>query len=127
MNDLVVETSARSVDETVGLLLEALARRSLTLFARIDHAQGAREAGLELRDEILLVFGSATAGTPLMQQDARVGLDLPLKLLVWDTGGQTAIGYHDPRSLAARYTLTATEALERMHQLLAGLAAEAAP
>jgi len=56
----------------------------------------------------VLVFGNPELGTPLMQQDARVGLDLPLRLLVWEDAGATAIGFHDPHTLAAQYELAAT-------------------
>jgi uncharacterized protein (DUF302 family) len=64
----------------------------MTVFARVDHAAGAKEAGLELRPTEVLIFGSAKAGTPLMQADQTIGIDLPLKVLVWqDVAGKTWI------------------------------------
>jgi uncharacterized protein (DUF302 family) len=71
------------------------------LFVTIDHAAGARAAGLQLPDEVLLVFGDPAVGTALMQADPRLGIDLPLRMLVWAQDGRAAVGYHDPRGLAA--------------------------
>lgn len=127
MSDLIRHRSPHSVTETVERLVAALQRRSITVFATIDHARGAREAGLELPDETVVVFGSPQAGTPLMQEEPLVGVDLPLRALVWDDNGTTAIGYHDPGELAATYgLLNTTQTLARMQALLAELVAEAA-
>jgi uncharacterized protein (DUF302 family) len=127
MSDLIVRTSTGSVSETIERLLAALEQRSITVFARIDHAEGARSVGLALPDETVLVFGSPRAGTPLMQADATVGIELPLKILVWDDDGTTTLGYHDPTELAAAYELgSAAGVLEQMQRLLAALVAEAA-
>jgi uncharacterized protein (DUF302 family) len=123
---LITNTSPHSVNETVRRLVEALDRRSITLFARIDHAQGARAVGLDLPDETVLLFGNPQAGTSLMQEDARVGIDLPLRMLIWDDDGVTKLGYHDPTQLGTTYDLRSTaETLHQMKQLLAQLAAEA--
>jgi uncharacterized protein (DUF302 family) len=124
--DLVTRTTARLVSETIDALRAALERRSITVFATIDHAEGARRVGLELPDETVLVFGNPQAGTPLMQADPAVGIELPLKVLVWDDHGTTMIGYHDPTGLAAAYSLgSAAAGLEQMRRLLADLVAEA--
>ena len=72
--------------------------RGLTIFARIDHAAGAAEVGLKLRPTQLIVFGNARGGTPLMQSVQTIGIDLPLKALVWqDAAGKTWISYNEPR------------------------------
>src|SRR5512132_2657763 len=86
----------RDVASTVDRVQTALRTRGGTLFAAVDHAAGAREAGLQLADEVLLIFGNPTIGTGLMQADPRVGLDLPLRLLVWDEQGTTQIAFSDP-------------------------------
>jgi uncharacterized protein (DUF302 family) len=107
-------------------LLEALERRGLKLFARVDHAAAAREAGLELESEVVLMFGNPRAGTPLMAADRRVGIELPLRVLIWREGAQTMIGFRDPRELAGAYALEGLEGtLEQMAALLAELVAEA--
>src|SRR5262249_18534229 len=77
--------------------------RGLTVFARIDHAAGAAEVGLSLPPTWLLIFGNAKAGTPLMQSAQTIGIDLPLKALVWqDASGKTWLSYNDPAWLAKR-------------------------
>jgi uncharacterized protein (DUF302 family) len=68
--------------ETTRRLSEAVERRDLTVFARIDHAAAARDAGLQLADEEVLLFGNPRAGTPLMQSDPEIGIELPLRVLV---------------------------------------------
>ena len=75
----------------------------MTVFARIGHASGAREAGLELPPTEVLIFGSARAGTPLMHANQTTDIDLPLKVLVWqDANIKTWISFNDPEWIAAR-------------------------
>src|SRR5215471_9540188 len=69
--------------ETMDRLETEIRAQGMNIFARIDHAAGAREAGLELRPTEVIIFGNARGGTPLMQLDQIVGIDLPLKALVW--------------------------------------------
>ncbi|MBV8406441.1 MAG: DUF302 domain-containing protein [Alphaproteobacteria bacterium] len=99
--------------ETMARLQAAVQAKGLAVFARIDHAAGAAEVGLALRPTDLLIFGNARGGTPLMQAAQPVGLDLPLKMLVWqDASGQTWLSYNDPRWLVRRHGLTGeTEAI----------------
>lgn len=123
MHTLVSSSGYR---ETLRSLLDAIADRGLTVFAQIDHASAAREIGMELADEVVLVFGNPRAGTPLMQEDPRIGIELPLRLLVWDDGNQTIVGYDDPRDLANRYRITRhAGTLDVMSSLLAEIAYEA--
>ena len=96
MTVVEVETD---VPTAVARIEQALRQLGITLFARIDHAAGARAVGLELPDEVVLVFGDPAAGTLLMQADPQVGLDLPLRMLVWARGDRTAVGYRDPHRL----------------------------
>jgi uncharacterized protein (DUF302 family) len=92
--------------DTMDRLEAAVTTRGMTIFARIDHAAGAADAGLSLRPTELLIFGNAKAGTLLMQAAQSIGIDLPLKALVWqDASGDTWISYNDPSWLANRHTL----------------------
>jgi uncharacterized protein (DUF302 family) len=76
------------------------------VFARIDHAAGAAAAGLSLRPTEVLIFGNAKGGTPLMQSVQAIGIDLPLKALVWqDAAGDTWLSFNDPDWLAKRHRL----------------------
>jgi uncharacterized protein (DUF302 family) len=118
--------SPYGVRETVDRLIAALEQRSITVIARIDHAGAAREVGLELADEELVIFGDPRVGTLLMQADPAVGLELPLKVLVWDVDGVTRIGYRPPPELAESFAIAdRAEVLTRMQALLDALVAQA--
>ncbi len=124
---MISRVSSHDHAHTVRRLVAALETRGITLFARIDHAGAARDAGLELPEELMIVFGNPRAGTPLMQRDPRVGIELPLRILVWERDGDVHVGYRDPRELAAAYDLRDDAAtLEQMAVLCEQLAAEAA-
>jgi uncharacterized protein (DUF302 family) len=119
--------SSSGYGETLGHVLDGIGRRGLTVFAQIDHAAAAREAGMDLRDEMVVMFGNPRAGTPLMRQDPRVGIELPPRLLIWNDREHTILGYEDPRDLAGSYNITAHVAtLDAMSSLLDQLAHEAA-
>jgi uncharacterized protein (DUF302 family) len=125
--ELLVFEVPGDVASVVDRLTRALDARGITLFATIDHGSGARAAGLELGDEVVLVFGNPAVGTSLMQADPRVGLDLPLRILAWTDAGVTRVAYEDPRSLADRYRLAGQEpTLAKLDALLDQLRAEAA-
>jgi uncharacterized protein (DUF302 family) len=118
---LIVKESKLNVKETIDALTAALKAKGITIFARINHAAGAKKAGLELRPTELLLFGNPKLGTPLMQTDQRVGLDLPMKVLAWqDANGKVFVTYADPTSLKVRYKLDGKEPiLQKMTKALA--------
>jgi uncharacterized protein (DUF302 family) len=123
---LVVKRSALGYGETTQRLLREIERRGLRLFAQVDHAAAAREVGMDLGDEQVLIFGDPRGGTPLMQDDPRIGIDLPLRILVWRDDNGTVLGYRDPRELGARYEVGGRQAiLEAMANLLHELVREA--
>jgi uncharacterized protein (DUF302 family) len=97
--------------ETMDRLEAGIKAVGMTAFARVDHAAGAASAGLPLRPTELLIFGNAKAGTPLMQADQAIGIDLPLKALVYqDASGKVWLAYNDPSWLASRHGLGAAVA-----------------
>ena len=100
----------------------------MTVFARIDHAAGAAEVGLTLRPTELIIFGNARGGTPLMQSVQTIGIDLPLKALVWqDAGGKTWISYDEPNWIAQRHGVANAEPiLSKMADLLSAISTAAA-
>jgi len=103
---LVTVRSQHGPEETMNRLGAAVRAKSMTVFAQIDHAAGAEAVGLPLRPTEVLVFGNARSGTPLMQSSQTMGIDLPLKLLVWqDDAGATWLSYNDPDWLARRHGL----------------------
>ena len=92
--------------ETMDRLEAGVRAKGMVVFARIDHAAGAAQVGLALRPTEVLIFGNAKAGTPLMQSSQTIGIDLPLKALVWqDASGTTWLSYNDPSWLAKRHAL----------------------
>jgi uncharacterized protein (DUF302 family) len=127
MRIMIVKRSGSGFDETTNALLGAIEARGLTVFARIDHAAAARAAALELADEQVVLFGNPRSGTPLMREDPRVGIELPLRVLIWRQGQEVLLGYRDPRELNDAYDVAAHQVtLERMATLLDELVAEAA-
>ena len=90
--------------ETMERLVTAVTKRGMTVLARIDHAAAAAAVGMTLRPTEVLIFGNPRAGTPLMQAAQTIGIDLPLKTLVWQDGeGKTWLAYNDPQWLAKRH------------------------
>jgi len=103
--------------------------KGLTVFARIDHGAGAAAVGMPLRPTELLIFGNARGGTPLMEANQSVGIDLPLKALVHqDDAGKVWLSYNDPSWIAQRHGLSAavTASVQAMARALDALATEAA-
>lgn len=96
--------SPHAVGMTIDRLTAAACARGMGVFARIDHALAAGDAGLTLRPAEVLIFGSPRAGTPLMQSAATTAIDLPLKALAWqDDAGATWLGFNDPEWIARRH------------------------
>src|SRR6201994_257920 len=103
--DVITKLSHRSVADTAAKLTGLIDAKGMRLFALIDQREEAQRAGLDLRETILVIFGSPAAGTPVMAASPLAALDLPLKVLVWDDDGQTKVSYSSPDALAARYHL----------------------
>jgi uncharacterized protein (DUF302 family) len=104
--NIVTKTSPVSVTDTVSRLTQLLASKGMKLFAVIDQREEARRVGLDLRETTLVMFGSPTAGTPVMVASPLAALDLPLKVLAWAEGAETRVSYEAPSALAARYRLS---------------------
>ncbi|MGA2256781.1 MAG: DUF302 domain-containing protein, partial [Thermoguttaceae bacterium] len=104
--DLMTLPSAHGATETVERLKSLLSQKKIQVFAEVDHAEGAQKVGLSLRPTHLLIFGNPQAGTPLMQSQQTIGLDLPLRVLVWeDEAGKVWLTYHRPEFLAQRHQI----------------------
>lgn len=120
-NGIVSIESRFGVSETIDRLAGTVTKLGLTVFARIDHAAGAREAGMPLRPTELLIFGNPKGGTPLMQDRQIAGIDLPVKALAWeDETGKVWLSYNAAEWIAARHGLGATSA-QTVGALAAGL------
>ncbi len=101
---LTTVRSEYSSSETTARLEAAIAAAGMSVFARIDHGASATAVHMELRPTQLLIFGSAKAGTPLMQVSQAIGIDLPLKALVYqDASGSVWVAYNDPSWVVERH------------------------
>jgi uncharacterized protein (DUF302 family) len=121
--------SSLGAKETMDQLESIVKSKGLTVFARIDHAAGATTVGMNLRPTELLIFGNARGGTPLMQADPRLGIELPLKALVHqDDAGKVWLSYVDPHWLTQRYALgpTVSANVDALSKALEGLVSAAA-
>jgi uncharacterized protein (DUF302 family) len=123
---VITVKSAYSTKDTMDRLESAVKQKGLNVFARIDHAAGALKIGKTLRATELLIFGNPQGGTPFMECSQTVGIDLPLKALVWqDESGQVWLGYNDPAYLAKRHGVAQCPAATGLKKALAGFAQQA--
>lgn len=111
----ITKTSSHDVAGTADRLVAAVEGAGATVFARVDHQKGAMSVGSEIPGATLVIFGNPKIGTPIIAENPKAGLDLPIRVLIWDDSGQTMIGYLSPDELASRYGLAASaEALKTM-------------
>ena len=89
---VVTKISSKSVTETVDRLKRFIEVRGFTLFRVIDHSGQAERVGLQMPEMKLVMFGKPTAGAAVMLAAPLAGLDLPLKILVWEDGNGASIG-----------------------------------
>ena len=102
---VVTKRSPWSMADTLARLSAVVAARGMEMFAVIDHSGKARDAGLDLRDTKLVIFGSPSAATPVIEAAPLAALDLPLRVVVWEDGYQTMVSYPAPAAVARRYGL----------------------
>src|SRR6266403_3934521 len=128
LNGLTSVASSSGPKETMDRLETEIRAQGMAVFARIDHAAGAAEVGLTLRPTELIIFGNARGGTPLMQSEQTVGIDLPLKTLVWeDASGKTWLSYNEPRWIAQRHSVAnAEQVVSKLAAALSAMARTAA-
>jgi len=128
MEGLTTIPSRFGPKETMDRLVAEISAKGMSVFARIDHAAGAAQVGLTLRPAELIIFGNARGGTPLMQSAQTVGIDLPLKALVWqDAAGKTWLSYNEPSWIARRHGVrNAEQVLSKMGAALSAILRKAA-
>jgi uncharacterized protein (DUF302 family) len=120
---LIALKSTYNARDTMNRLETVVKEKGLNVFARIDHAAGAAKIGKTLRPTEVLIFGNPQGGTPFMECAQSVGIDLPLKALVWeDEQGQTWLGYNDPTYLAQRHGAKDCPAAANIAKALSGIA-----
>ena len=104
-NDVIKKVSPYSVTETMDKFEAIVKKKGFGIFARIDHKKNAKDAGMELNDAQVLIFGNPKGGTVLMKQDINIALDLPLRVAVYKEADKVYIAYHNPIAMATNYQL----------------------
>lgn len=124
---LITVESKHSVQATLDRLTEIMTSKGITIFARVDHAAGAKKVGTEMAPTQLLLFGNPKLGTPLMMSSRTIGIDLPLKALAWrDDMGKIWVSYNDPSFLKLRHEMSDRDPeFEKMAGVLKGLIGKA--
>ncbi|WP_421726170.1 DUF302 domain-containing protein [Bauldia sp.] len=107
----IEKTSPHTVADTTAKLTAAVENAGARVFAVVDHAAGAESVEMELAPNTAVIFGNPRVGTPLIQANPLMGYELPLRVLIWDDGGTTKVGYRDPAAVAAAYDVDAAEAV----------------
>jgi uncharacterized protein (DUF302 family) len=121
------QSAEGSVETVMDRLEAAVTEAGATVFARIDHAAGAREAGMALPEAQLLIFGNPKLGTPAMQADIAAGLALPLRVLVYEEAGETVILHETVETMFEGLEIPADAGFaEKMTGALDSLTAKAA-
>ena len=119
---LIAVKSPYNAKDTMDRFEAVLKERGLNVFARINHAAGASKVGKSLRPTEVIIFGNPQGGTPFMECAQTVGIDLPLKALVWqDASSQVWLGYNDPEFLAKRHNVADCPAAVKLGKALAGM------
>ena len=123
-NGIISIKSSHDVKTTVDRLENKLREKGMTVFIRINHAEGAQKVGKKLRPTELIIFGNPKVGTPLMQCGQSVAIDLPQKALIWqDEAGQVWLSYNDPKYLASRHSIKGcSEVIKKIEKALGNFA-----
>ncbi len=118
-NTLITKTSPHNVNDTMDKFESLVKMKGFTIFARIDHKKNAQEAGMNMNDAQLLIFGNPKGGTALMKQDISVALDLPLRVAVYqNTNDKVTIAYHNPVTMTANYQLEGNKVISKITKAL---------
>ena len=121
---LIALKSPHDAQTTMARLKTILQQQGMTIFARIDHAADAQKIGQDLRPTEVIIFGNPKGGTPFMQCAQTVGIDLPLKALVWqEADGQVWLGYNDPAYLGKRHGAENCPVVDKLGGALAAIGA----
>ncbi|MDF1876629.1 DUF302 domain-containing protein [Sulfurimonas sp. SAG-AH-194-L11] len=119
-NDIIVEESCTDVSTTANNIKNIVRSKGLTVFALINHSANAKMVDMKLNESKMVIFGNPKIGTALMQQDMTVGLDLPLRILVFkDTDGKVKMAYRDGSWLASKHVLNAPKKEKKINKAMA--------
>lgn len=124
---LIAIQSSYDASTTAERLINALQEKGMTIFARIDHSQGAANVGIKLHPTEVIIFGNPKVGSPLMLCNQSVAIDLPQKALVYEeANGEVWLTYNDPKYLVERHSISGCDAtIEKIDKALANFARKA--
>lgn len=127
-NGIVTLQSGYTAEQTADRLENILEKNGLTIFQRIDHRENAHSVDMQLAPTVVLIFGNPKLGTPLMKCSPTTAIDLPQKMLIWETSdGSVMIGYNDPEYLKKRHQITGCDqVLTKISRALTKFASSAA-
>ena len=124
---LKTQASSHGFQDTQARLEEAIKAKGLTLFAKIDHADGAQKVGLKMQPATVTIFGNPKGGTPFMVASPESAIDFPLKALVWeDATGKVFVSYYPVSSIVSRHHIKDEDELAKKLDGLQGALAKAA-
>ncbi|MFC2073673.1 DUF302 domain-containing protein [Campylobacterota bacterium] len=116
-NDIIVKQSDYSVDETIENIKKIVKAKGFGVFAVINHQGNAKMVDLKLNESKVIIFGNPKIGTLLMQEDMRVALDLPLRVLVYkDEAGQVKLAYRDGSWLKDHHVLGSDKLTDKVNK-----------
>ncbi len=116
--ELIQKESPHTVQNTMDKLQAAVEKAGARVAARVDHAAAAKTVGIDLSPNQVLIFGNPNIGSPIFVENPAAGLDLPIRVVVFENAaGQTIVAYHDPASLAESFGLPADM---KSFQMMAG-------
>ena len=125
-NDIIIKESSCSVDKTIKNIRDIVELRGLTFFATINHKGNAKFVNMNLNESKTIIFGSAEIGTPLMQQDMLVGLDLPIRILVFkDNDGKVKMAYRDGSWLRGKHIIDSPKLVKKLNNSLQNITTKA--
>ncbi len=126
VDGLISVASPYGVTETIDRVAQVAEAKGFTLVARVDHAAAASKVDMTLAPTELLIFGNPKGGTPLMQCQQVLGLELPLKVLAWEqASGEVLLSYNNPQFLATRYGASCDDVVTNISNALQGIVQEA--
>ena len=125
-NDIILKNSNKSVEATMNKLQNIVSKKGFTVFAVVDHQAGATKVRMELAPSKQIIFGNPKMGTTFMQENMEVGLDLPIRVLVFqDESKKTKIAYRNATWLNAEHNLTKKKLINKMNFTLDNMTTEA--
>ena len=118
--------STQNFEATLASLQNAIDGRGFRTFVVVDHAAGARSVGQSLEPTVTIIFGNPKGGTPLIREDRKLGLDLPLRAMVWQEGDRVRVATSNVTNLAAVYDLDKEDLIGKIDATLRAIRMEAA-